>query len=782
MALATPLLLTSSSLAYIDWVNGELINYSYFAQCFLGLLPDPNYSVSFPQNAATRYGAELFLAALSILAGKAPVFLVEVLSALHKLSAIIAFSVSCEILRKERGMLPVPFITASVGFAFSSILSLNHVLAFLAAQAITGSSILVYLGLLCTQLKARRVQAFLALHLLYILVTYSEALPLMCSLAGLLFIEAAWRHRKAQAVGIACTFCAGLLVNPILALQRVRYLYRLKDVVAGFNVLGDPTQGLLSYLAAGFGFRYQYLEAVTLPDKVLSIAVIVTLALVIIAFITASIRFRTLLFFCISTLLVVMHVHILPIGAPAAPLYYKTYKVLAAVYFYFFFALAVLLDALMRQPLWRGAGMAVPAAAADKAAILVDRISPSPSHFPSRPKMVAAVQGSLRRAHQRHAQQRRVQQRRAHDHSTRSKSEPPNESDRRNVKRERLAAIQAPFIRVTNSVLRLAAVIAAGVFVIGNILVSSQAAAALRNLATVYREADIDRTMAIARANRPGFVVLAHDFNASFWDLLASYKGAPRLLLDRRQAEEVYHIFSFALMEPVVFRQTAGQPSLSSGGNVFEGTIIIPTVAGYYPDPANVDLRGLLGSIAPDLRLNERRTLLSTRAFRVVDAALVLTGNPHAAPDGRENKPPEIVGVNPSSGKGFDAVLDFTYADPNGSRDIVGTLINITSAAAVTYSDCYMSYSRITNQLALMMDGGKTWDASVIGSGRRLANSHCGVDLSRSSTKEDGDRFTLSLAVRFMPSFSGRRLIQTSVADQATVTTGLQSVGWWDVR
>ena len=44
-----------------------------------------------------------------------------------------------------------------------------------------------------------------------------------------------------------------------------------------------------------------------------------------------------------------------------------------------------------------------------------------------------------------------------------------------------------------------------------------------------------------------------------------------------------------------------------------------------------------------------------------------------------------------------------------------------------------------------------------------------------------GNDFVLHLAMRFKPAFAGRKIIETSVADEGKLTTGWQPVGWWDV-
>ena len=214
MVVATPLLLGSAALAYIDWWNGELVNYAYLAQAFLGRFDDPNYIPGLEQSAALRYGAELFLACLSMLSGKAPLMLIEVLSALHKFSAIIAFAVSCDLVRRERGLRLAAAIAGCVGFALATILAVNHQLSFLASQAVTGSAILISLALLGDGLRTWRAQLFFAIHVLFIVITYSEALPLLAMVGAFAFVEAVWKRRKGVPAAIVGLFAAGILINP----------------------------------------------------------------------------------------------------------------------------------------------------------------------------------------------------------------------------------------------------------------------------------------------------------------------------------------------------------------------------------------------------------------------------------------------------------------------------------------------------------------------------------------------------------------------------------------
>ncbi len=349
VVLATPVLMGSTSLGFIDWWNAELVSYSMFAHGFLGLLHDPNYTPFFEWNVGLRYGAELFLACLSTLTGKAPLLLVEVLSALYKVSAVITFAVSLELVRKERGLTIVAAIAADVGFAFATVLSLNHVLAFLAAQAVAGSFILLCLGPFTNAILARRIQALFAIHVLFILITYAEALPLLLPVALLVLVEAVVLRRKRIATAILICYGAGLLVNPILLDRRFEYVYRLRLGVAGFNVLGNPKDDLVGYLVALLGFRYPFLDVPPLPRPVLAACLLLGFVAVICALARAAFRLRTLLFLFVPLIVVLMVLRIIPDAQPPAGAYYKSYKVIAAFYFCIFFALAFLGDTLLQS-------------------------------------------------------------------------------------------------------------------------------------------------------------------------------------------------------------------------------------------------------------------------------------------------------------------------------------------------------------------------------------------------------------------------------------------------
>jgi hypothetical protein len=685
VVLATPLLISSPELAYIDWNSGEFVNYSMFAHEFLGRLHDPNYLPFFEATRAFRYGAELFLASLSALSGKAPLLLVEVLAALHKVSAITIFAVSLELVRKERGLTPVAVIAADIAFAFATILSLNHVLSFLGAEAVAGSFILLCMGLFSNGILARGVQAFFAIHVLFIVITYPEALPLLLPVATLVLVEAVVLGRKGIATAILVFYGAGFLVNPMLLVRRFEYLYQLRLAIAGFNVLGNPKDDLIGYLVALLGFRYPFLDVPALPRPVLDACMLLGFVAVISALTWAAFQARTLVFLFVPAVVVLMDLQIIPDIQPPATAYYKSYKVIAAFYFCISFALAFLADTLL----------------------------------------------------QRH---------------------PPGW-----------------FSWPVRSVLLLSVCVLVG----GNVFISSRAAAAIKNVPSVYREGEIQRALAPGGPTAGPLLILSSDNSAAFWDLMANYMGAPRQLLNHHQGEIIFHNPSLSLMEPAAFPVAPPMPVGSHSQALFTRRTIIPQIAGYSPAPQPVNVQALLEGISPGLRLREDAVLLETSAFRLVNATFIQTNDPSAGANRKKDHPPSIVGVTPKWGRGRAATLDFTYSDPNGYFDLATALLDIRSAGQTTVNGCYVSYGRLANQLGLILDGGKAWDTTTLGSSKKLENSQCTIESIGSSTHGYGNEFTIHLALRFKS--AGRKIVETTVADQSNQTTGWKSVGSWDV-
>ncbi len=684
MTLASPIIVTKTSLAYIDWWNGEFINYSYFAQFFLGMLQDPNYIPGFEQNTSLRYGAELFLATLSAITRVTPVLLIEVLAALHKLSAIISFAVCCEVLRRDYKIRPVAVMMAVIGFAFATILSLNHVLAFLAAQAISASLIMISCAALSDSIRSRRLQILLAIHVLFVLITYAEGLPFLLFIAALITTEAILRRRMAVAWSVLTVIGIGLLVNPVLLVQRFGHLYRLRKVVAGFNVLGNPNDDLVNYLSAALGFHYRFVALSDPSRSLMTIGIVLALAVIICAFAAATIRYRTALFVAVPVLLVLMHFQLGTAGQPVSSAYYRSYKTIAALYFYMYLALAVVFDLsvrwLVRRSFWK-----------------------------------ACLASCL--------------------------------------------------------------LVSATVWITGNMIVSVRGSDAIKGVPTVYYEADVYRALVSAHGK---VLVVSNDVMASFWDLVATHFGKTRLLLDRRQAELVYHNAPISLIEPTAVPDRAAVRKRTGDEVLFAGTMIVPAIVAYVPSPVPFDIRGMLEGISPGLRLHERKVIFSTPAFRVIDGELINVADVGAAAESVENMAPSIGGVRPSQGSGEKITFSFSYIDPNGFGDIAAVLININSVDS-TENGCYISYGRSANQLGLVRDGGRTWDVTTIGLGRGLENSQCAVDAERSSISASDTELTLRLALRFSRKFRGQKMIYTTVADERKQTTGWRAVGWWKV-
>jgi hypothetical protein len=391
-----------------------------------------------------------------------------------------------------------------------------------------------------------------------------------------------------------------------------------------------------------------------------------------------------MLFLAIPLLLVLVHVNILPGIQPSGTAYYKCYKTIAALYFFVFLGVALLLDEVIRRRPWRG------------------------------------LSGAL----------------------------------------------------------SIALLASSGVWIASNMFVTIRAAAAIKEVPSIYREGAIRRGLDAAGAGP--VLVVASDINSSFWDLITSAFGIRRMMLDEKQARIVYHASSVVLLDAPVVTGVAEGRDKAAPAVLFSGKVIVPQISGYSPGPQGMSTRAVLDAIKPGLRFEERKELFADSAFRVVDGELVSTGNPDAAADGSANMPPSILGLFPNLGNDPEGELDFSYTDPNGYSDITAVLINISSGQPGS-SECYMSYGRLAKQLGLVQGGGVAWKTALLGSGKTLENGVCGIDSARSSINGVGTKLTLHLAFWFKRAFRGRKTVYTMVFDEGKLTTGWRSVGGWTV-
>src|SRR5437667_191389 len=143
---------------------------------------------------------------------------------------------------------------------------------------------------------------------------------------------------------------------------------------------------------------------------------------------------------------------------------------------------------------------------------------------------------------------------------------------------------------------------------------------------------------------------------------------------------------------------------------------------------------------------------------------------------------PMNVSVTPASGSGSSQAFSFVFSDASGYTDINWVQM-IVGPQVQSNNVCFVTYTRATNVLQLVVDGGGTFVGSgaTLGVAGTLANSQCTLDAGNSSVSGSGGNLTVSLALMFKSWFAGAKSVFSGVINNASVFSGWQTMGAWTV-
>src|SRR5437667_402374 len=144
---------------------------------------------------------------------------------------------------------------------------------------------------------------------------------------------------------------------------------------------------------------------------------------------------------------------------------------------------------------------------------------------------------------------------------------------------------------------------------------------------------------------------------------------------------------------------------------------------------------------------------------------------------------PMNVSVTPASGSGSSQAFSFVFSDASGYADINWVQM-IVGPQVQSQNVCFVTYTRATNVLQLVIDAGGTFVGSgaTLGSPGTLTNSQCTLNAGASSVSGSGNNLTVSLALTFKPAFAGAKGVFSGVINNANVFSGWQTMGSWTVN
>jgi hypothetical protein len=141
---------------------------------------------------------------------------------------------------------------------------------------------------------------------------------------------------------------------------------------------------------------------------------------------------------------------------------------------------------------------------------------------------------------------------------------------------------------------------------------------------------------------------------------------------------------------------------------------------------------------------------------------------------------PTNVSVAPASGSGASQIFSFVFSDASGYADINWVQM-IVGPQVISYNVCFVTYTRATNVLQLVVDAGGTFVGSgaTLGVPGTLTNSQCTLNAGASSVSGSGSNLTVNLSLTFKPVFAGAKGVFSGVVNNASVFSGWQAMGAW---
>lgn len=141
---------------------------------------------------------------------------------------------------------------------------------------------------------------------------------------------------------------------------------------------------------------------------------------------------------------------------------------------------------------------------------------------------------------------------------------------------------------------------------------------------------------------------------------------------------------------------------------------------------------------------------------------------------------PTADSVSPS-GSGSSQTFTYKFSDVNGFADIQSTQM-LVNATLTGVNGCYLYFSRATNQIHLMNDGGTAWSSPLtLGTAGTLQNSQCIVDAGLSSSSGTANTLTVILKLTFKPAFAGYKSHYMLAYDMGNGDSLWRTRGSWAV-
>jgi hypothetical protein len=141
--------------------------------------------------------------------------------------------------------------------------------------------------------------------------------------------------------------------------------------------------------------------------------------------------------------------------------------------------------------------------------------------------------------------------------------------------------------------------------------------------------------------------------------------------------------------------------------------------------------------------------------------------------------PPTVVSLSPTSGSGLNKTFTAVFSDPNGVPDLKSVSILLNTSVKLS-SGCFVIYEPASNKMYLYNNAGTALLSPGVtpGSSGSVSNSQCTVLGTGSSFSILGNDLTLSVALGFTSTFTGKQNVYLAATGE-TAKSGYLEKGTW---
>lgn len=255
-----PRQVTENKLGYLEFMNGEFLNYSQLAVLSMGNQHSDLPTAFLAQHQAARDGTDFINSALARFTGAAPVDIVQLASAFLRISyCTLCLLIIWEVRsRTVSGILISAILLLS--FIFCNIDIYAFQVSFMASNAAMGVFVLLLVLLaLSDRLTPAPFLCIYCLGNLHLLVTYPEIMPFLKICEGVYYLERALaRGKQHLRWSLPLANFIVFLSNPSLVLRKIQFVHNLLTAEAGWNFLGSPIDDAPIYLKRLVGLSYNF--------------------------------------------------------------------------------------------------------------------------------------------------------------------------------------------------------------------------------------------------------------------------------------------------------------------------------------------------------------------------------------------------------------------------------------------------------------------------------------------------------------------------------------------